>query len=134
MCSDLRELQRLTRTQNAVLRITVNRGMTRASWKVPGRRAEIVSDLPFPNGEPGNHVEAILVELLYRLGLRDVPTTASLVEQMNPAQLQRARALIAEMNLLKAEVRKPIRARHIEPVLEAPRSSLDRRVVQGELS
>jgi len=131
MSTDIHELEQLTRTQSAVLRITVDRGVTRVSWKVRGRRAEVVTG--FAHGTcPAAPAAGVLLELLRRLGLRDVPTTASLVEQMNPRQLERARKLIAQMNLLKAEVRNPIRARHIERSLGSPQSSLHPDVVQGE--
>ena len=118
--SHLHELERLTRIRQAVLRITIDQGVTTAAFKERGSRAEIVCahDLTPP--------DEILGVLLYRLGhYHDLPTTEDDVARMTDRQREKCRALLLEIKAIRDEARTQIA--EVEPVLASPRSSLDQR-------
>ena len=131
MSSFLRELERLTRSESGTFRLTIQRGVTRASFKRPRRAAEVVQDFATPSGESPSSADGILHELLVRLGFTGLPTTDLLVEQMNPRQRQRCRELIGELRVLRAEVLNTPPPSAYEPRLASPRSGLNRELVQG---
>lgn len=132
MSNRLRELETLAEKHKAVLTIRIDRGVCRASFKQPGQRAVVVDDVAISGARfPPSPVEGILQTLLERLGYVGLPTTDVFVDQMNAAQRQRCRELIAQLQRLRDEVLNPTAPSAYEPRLAPPRSSLHPQIVQG---
>jgi hypothetical protein len=128
MSEELRELQRLSIDMDARVTIVMDHGVTRAAFKRPGHRAEIVHDENEGSRFPLFHSDDILRELLKRLGYHhhaSVQTNEVFLQRLTPAQRTRLRDLLAQIKALKRDVFAPID--EIEPRLASPRSSLDRR-------
>lgn len=117
----LSQLETLAHTYSAKLTVVIEGGNCSADWKIPGNRLERVSAY-----RPVDGVNTVLRGLLERLGrYRSVPTHASLLERMTPAQKVRLTKLLAELKELKREVLNPTPIHVLEPHLASPRSSLN---------
>lgn len=111
-------LEHLTRTLDGKLTITIDRGVPSATFRPRGRALDKVCDYAV------GPVDDILRVLYKRLTFEDLPDNDLFIRKMNPAQVARWRAILADLRALKNEVLNPIPVEVLEPALQSPRSSL----------
>jgi hypothetical protein len=118
---NLDELCDLAIREKGIFSLTISDGECSASFKVPGRRTEVVRDRI---GYECTVYRAgrVLDELLVRLGYRSLPTLDRICTAFKPREVERLKELLQEARAIREAARQRLIVN--EPRHASPRSSL----------